>query len=69
MIISCWQQSLWDSGLVVSFSLRMREVPGPIPGSPQRRITELIYPNNSILLQIFEKLYEKQYAPQMTKNL
>ena len=46
------------------------EVPGPIPGSPQRRITELIYPNNSIFsLQIFEKLYEKQYAPKMTKNL
>ena len=66
MIINCWQQSLWDSGLVVCFSFRMGKVPGPIPGSPQRRITELIYPNNSIfLLHIFEKLYEKQYAPQM----
>ena len=69
MIISCWQQSLCDSGLVVWFSHRMREVPGPIPGSPQRRINELSYPNSSILLHIFEKLYEKQYAPQMTKNL
>ena len=62
-------QSLWERGRLVWFLLRFREVPGPIPGSPQRRITELIYPNNSILLQIFEKLYEKQYAPQMTKNL
>ena len=61
MIINCWQQPLWDIGQVVRFSLRVGEVPGTIPGSPQRRITELIYPNISIfLLHIFEKLYEKQ---------
>ena len=61
-------QSLWERGRVVWFSLRFREVPVSVPRGPQRRITKLICPNNSIFLLFFQKLYEKQYAPQMIKK-
>ena len=69
MIINCWQQSFWDSGRVVWFSLRFREVPGSIPGCHQRRITKLICPNNSIFFLLFSEIIWKTVCTTDDKKL
>ena len=66
MIINCWLPSSWDSALEVRFSLWERDVTCSINGCPQLGIIETICPNNFIfsgILHFFEKLKEKQYAP------
>ena len=69
MINNCWQKCLWDSGLVEWFSLRVREVPGSIPGCPLRRISKLICPKNAIFLLLVSEIIWKTVCTTDDKKL